>query len=394
MIPAALIPALAGIFPMTLVTVSEDRVPNITNLSRVWTVDSGHIAVANQLLKKSMINLEKVPLALLRAVDPADMLSWEVDIRYVRSETDGPLYDRIAQELQDIAWMAGDPQLIELRSVVVFQVEAVRKGQSEPEHPVQQADGRFGDMLQALSEVLDWHNTAFWVPADEEDGRIVTARGTLGSGASTLDEAPIRRLAALVRSRGTVVRLRNIRSQLRFLHTVRMETEKLGCETARQESNGRENELKTSFLGFPLHALDRFVGVVCCEASNAEAELFDQFEDEFIRQLGRKLGETAAQAEALPEEQRRPLFAQVVKRALLEWAKAKEPHLTVLSAREQQVAVCVAQGMTNAEIAQALFISKRTVTTHLERIFQKLELSSRAALTRYVLEADLPADSV
>lgn len=55
-----------------------------------------------------------------------------------------------------------------------------------------------------------------------------------------------------------------------------------------------------------------------------------------------------------------------------------------LSEREQQVAGLVAQGLSNADVAARLFISPRTVTTHLERIYRRLGISSRAELSRYV----------
>ncbi|HEY3004601.1 MAG TPA: AAA family ATPase [Kribbellaceae bacterium] len=61
-----------------------------------------------------------------------------------------------------------------------------------------------------------------------------------------------------------------------------------------------------------------------------------------------------------------------------------------LSAREEEVARLVAQGLSNAEVAQRLFISTRTVTTHLQHIYRRLDIPSRAALIRYVLEASPP----
>lgn len=60
-----------------------------------------------------------------------------------------------------------------------------------------------------------------------------------------------------------------------------------------------------------------------------------------------------------------------------------------LSPRELEVARWVGQGLSNAAVATALFISLRTVTTHLEHIYAKLGLSSRVALTRYLADSDL-----
>jgi DNA-binding NarL/FixJ family response regulator len=55
-----------------------------------------------------------------------------------------------------------------------------------------------------------------------------------------------------------------------------------------------------------------------------------------------------------------------------------------LSDRELEIARLVAEGLTNAAVAERLFISQRTVTSHLERIYRTLEIGSRAELTRYV----------
>ncbi|MFC0863301.1 AAA family ATPase [Sphaerimonospora cavernae] len=51
-----------------------------------------------------------------------------------------------------------------------------------------------------------------------------------------------------------------------------------------------------------------------------------------------------------------------------------------LSPRELEVARLVAQGLTNQQVAQRLFLSVRTVETHLSRIFAKLEVSSRVGV--------------
>jgi DNA-binding NarL/FixJ family response regulator len=60
-----------------------------------------------------------------------------------------------------------------------------------------------------------------------------------------------------------------------------------------------------------------------------------------------------------------------------------------LTARELEVARLVAEGKSNREIAEQLFISARTAQTHVTNILTKLGLESRAALAAYVVRQDL-----
>uniref|UniRef100_A0AAU2K5E3 AAA family ATPase n=1 Tax=Streptomyces sp. NBC_00049 TaxID=2903617 RepID=A0AAU2K5E3_9ACTN len=54
--------------------------------------------------------------------------------------------------------------------------------------------------------------------------------------------------------------------------------------------------------------------------------------------------------------------------------------LMSLTAREREVAELIAEGLTNQEIASRLYLSPRTVETHLSRVYRKTDVSSRAAL--------------
>jgi predicted ATPase/DNA-binding CsgD family transcriptional regulator len=60
-----------------------------------------------------------------------------------------------------------------------------------------------------------------------------------------------------------------------------------------------------------------------------------------------------------------------------------------LSAREIEVLLLVATGLSNAEVAEKLFLSSRTVDWHLGSIYRKLGIHSRAEATRFALEHDL-----
>ena len=57
----------------------------------------------------------------------------------------------------------------------------------------------------------------------------------------------------------------------------------------------------------------------------------------------------------------------------------------LLSAREREVARLVADGLSNVEIAARLFISKRTVETHMDNIRHKLGFTTRAAIISWVM---------
>jgi DNA-binding CsgD family transcriptional regulator len=63
----------------------------------------------------------------------------------------------------------------------------------------------------------------------------------------------------------------------------------------------------------------------------------------------------------------------------------------VLTKQERIVLALVAQGWRTAKIAEELFVSPRTVETHLTHIFEKLGVSSRTEAAIYAVRANLMA---
>ena len=79
---------------------------------------------------------------------------------------------------------------------------------------------------------------------------------------------------------------------------------------------------------------------------------------------------------------------KVLDAAMNRWSRSgvgKEPVVEGLHEREFQVVKLVAKGRSNREIARQLFISERTVQTHVHRIFGKLGVSSRTEAVLYCL---------
>ncbi|EID54057.1 response regulator [Saccharomonospora xinjiangensis] len=63
--------------------------------------------------------------------------------------------------------------------------------------------------------------------------------------------------------------------------------------------------------------------------------------------------------------------------------------LSTLTDREREVVTAVAQGKSNAGIAEELYMSEATVKTHITRTFAKLDVTNRVQLTIFAYEAGL-----
>jgi len=62
------------------------------------------------------------------------------------------------------------------------------------------------------------------------------------------------------------------------------------------------------------------------------------------------------------------------------------PALAELTAREREVLLLVAQGYSNADICEALYISEGTVKTHIRHLLAKLELTDRTQVIVFAYE--------
>jgi len=90
----------------------------------VHYVDSERVAVTRQFMHKSRINLDENPQAQVVVVSPANGDQFALDLQYLRTESEGPIFDAVAANLDAIASMTGMSGVFRLRGVDIHRVLA------------------------------------------------------------------------------------------------------------------------------------------------------------------------------------------------------------------------------------------------------------------------------
>jgi adenylate cyclase len=113
---------LEGVIPAGVATCSRDLVPNVSYVSQVMYVDQDHIALSFQFFNKTRENILANPLATVLMVDPDTAARYRMKARYLRTETQGPLFERMKARLAGIASHEGLVGVFRLRGTDVYRI--------------------------------------------------------------------------------------------------------------------------------------------------------------------------------------------------------------------------------------------------------------------------------
>lgn len=122
-----IMPCLQGVVPTWLATCSADGVPNITLLSIVQYVDPERVALTRQFFNKTSANLDANPFAQALVMDPQTADQFVLALRFLQTETEGPVFDAVAANLDAIASQTGMGSVFRLRGVDIHRVLDCRR---------------------------------------------------------------------------------------------------------------------------------------------------------------------------------------------------------------------------------------------------------------------------
>jgi adenylate cyclase len=308
-----------GVIPCPIATCSADGEPNVTYLSQVYYLDPGHVALSCQFFNKTRRNVEENPYATVILQDPLTFDTYRLVLRFVRAETEGPLFDTMSTRIQVIASHTGMAGIFRLLSADVYEVLSLApvEGFLLPADPLLDAqapppsagpmnelrglqvvseritraadlDALLSDTLTALDESLGFSHSMVLIH-DECNARLETIAsrgyGAQGIGAEVAVGQGVIGTAAEKRR---MVRIVGMGAELRYGRAIRGrvaeagEASKLTPEIPLPGLSDAQVQ-----LALPLVSGERLVGVLAVESRDPLG--FDEWDEAFLQIVGHQI---------------------------------------------------------------------------------------------------------
>ncbi|HZI99869.1 MAG TPA: GAF domain-containing protein [Gemmatimonadaceae bacterium] len=139
--------------PNTVATSAADGTPNVTYISQVHYVDSNHVALSFQFFNKTRENILANPRASALVIDPETGAQYRLDLEYLRTETEGPLYESMKARLSGIASQTGMSGVFKLRGADVYRVLEIEAVPGRPAPTVRPRRNILGALRQCSARL-------------------------------------------------------------------------------------------------------------------------------------------------------------------------------------------------------------------------------------------------
>lgn len=320
---------LEGDVPPTLATCAPDGTPNGAYLSQVEYVDPEHVALSWQFFNKTRQNILANPVACLNIVDSRTIARHRLVIRYLRTETSGPLFERMKAKLAGIASHTGMSGVFKLQGSDVYRVESIERlpGPVLPAPPESRnllaavrasatKIGSIGELQALLDAALECivanfsieHALVLMLDRAQERLYTVASRGYPDSGVGS--EIPLGQGVVGVAARErTPIRIGFAQAEYAYGRAIR--------EAALREGLSLETEIPLPGLGdsrsqlaVPIEGFGRVLGVLFVEAAQDRRFGYDD-EDALVAVAG-QLGSAIHVLQASPDADEAPAAAPAV----------------------------------------------------------------------------------
>ncbi len=288
-----------GVIPPGMCSVAADGTPHVTYLSHAEYVDAEHLALTFQFFNRSRQNVLATQRIALMVDDPYTGAGVVLQMRYLRTETEGPVFERLRAKLAGIAAQTGMEGVFKLRGADIYRVESLRivddgtlpglaprcdvaTGARELSRALADcatAEALVAALMEGLASQLRIEHAILWM-LDEARGTLYTlaSRGYErgGTGAElTLEDAG---LAGVAVREGVPIRIGHMTQMYRYGMAAREQLRALGLE----EMMRREIPLPglatpRSQLAVPLRRRGRSVGALLVES---DRDQFFSYDDE------------------------------------------------------------------------------------------------------------------
>jgi len=271
-----------GVIPSAICTLDQGGTPNVTYLSVVHRVDADHVALSRQFFNKTDRNTIVNPYAQVLVIEPETGRMFLLDLVHERTDTEGPLFERMRTKLDAVAAQEGMTNVFKLKGTDVCRVErcmmlACSSVEAPPRRDskierieafshrlaaIDDMEGLFAEVLGACEQIIG-SRYAFVMLVDETRERLYTVASagfpTSGAGSEVrIGEGLIGVAAARTQS----VRVTHMSRELSYTHAARdRSSSEIEHVIPLPRLQGVQSQLVT-----PMLAQRELVGVLCLQS--------------------------------------------------------------------------------------------------------------------------------